>query len=346
VEELFAKLQRLNDSLQRIGGLAVRASEILSAGQTEGYRNKAVFHCDSNGGSATLGFYRHGSHEIIPINHCLLLKEEINEALRNGLNGLAEPSGDITLRAGRNGLYGPFEEALDGLVFRISGFFQVNVGAALLLYQKAREYAAMTKNETLVDLYCGVGSLTLFVGRDAGYALGVEQDSAAVDAARENACRNDLAHIEFICADVAKLDIGVAASQVARTMLSMDDGASQSQVVGVAPSVGAGPIAPYVAEITPSLNTVAPSRQICAAHPDCVIVDPPRKGMSPGAIRKILELSPNRIVYISCDPATLARDLRALSADYVAVEACAVDMFPRTANVETVVLLRLGCSAQ
>jgi 23S rRNA (uracil1939-C5)-methyltransferase len=141
----------------------------------------------------------------------------------------------------------------------------------------------MSKNESLVDLYCGVGALTLFVGRDAGFALGVEQNPAAVDAARENAKRNAVSHAEFICADAAA----------------------------------------WEADIT---------------YPDCIIVDPPRKGLSGGAIHKIIELSPARIVYVSCDPATLARDLRLLNG-YIVKEVCVVDMFPRTANVECCCLL-------
>lgn len=273
-EELETKLRRLNDAIARIGGVSARASEILRTNQTNGYRNKAVFHSDGH----SVGYYRANSHDIVPIDFCPLLKDDLNEALRN-----IKPGGDITLRSGRNGLSQPLEEELDGLVFRISGFFQVNTGAALLLYQKAREYANMSKREALADIYCGVGSLTIFVGRDAGHALGIENYPAAVEAARENALLNDLPHVEFLCADAA--------------------------------------------DWAPVIKT-----------PDCIIVDPPRKGLSPGAVRKMLESSPARIVYISCDPATLARDLRKLSG-YSVKDICAVDMFPGTANVECCCLL-------
>ena len=273
-EELEIKLQRVNDAIGRIGGLSIRANEILRTGQTEGYRNKAVFHFDGT----SLGFYKSQSHDIIPVDHCLLLKDNINEALKN-----LTPDNEIILRSGRNGLINPLEEELDGLVFQISGFFQINTGAALLLYQRAREYAAMSKRETLIDLYCGVGTLTLFVGRDAQYALGVEQNPSAVEAARNNAHRNHLSHVEFIHADVAKWKTDIS-------------------------------------------------------DPDCIIIDPPRKGLSKGAMYKILELSPKRVVYISCDPATLARDLR-MFGGYIVKDICAIDMFPRTANVECCCLL-------
>ena len=247
-EELDAKLNRVNDALARIGKLSIRATELQCTGQTVGYRNKAVFHSDGS----SQGFYQSRSHNIIPVKSCLLLKDDINNALKNPL-----PFGETMFLSGRNGLRLPIEEELDGLVFKISGFFQVNTSAALLLYRKAREYAALRKSDTLIDMYCGIGSLTLFAGQDAGEALGVEINRDAVKTAQENAGRNGMAHIDFLCADADEFDIE-------------------------------------------------------AYNPDCIIVDPPRRGLSSTVISNILAYSPKRIVYISCDPATLARDLRKL----------------------------------
>ncbi|MCL2226671.1 MAG: class I SAM-dependent RNA methyltransferase [Oscillospiraceae bacterium] len=298
VEELDAKLRRINDALGRIGGLAAHVDGILSTGRPDGYRNKAVLHSDGE----SLGFYGAGSHMVIPIKRCALLKDDLNEVLERmasasgrGISGgnlganlgiaheLRSGKGEVMLRSGRNGISPPLEEELDGLVFGISGFFQVNTEAASLLYRKAREYAEMSPSETLLDLYCGVGSLTIFVGRDAGRALGVEINPDAIEAARKNARRNGFSHIDFIAADAAQWS---------------DE----------------------------------------AVKPDCIIVDPPRSGLSRDALRKILGLSPKRIVYVSCDPATLARDIRMLDG-YSLIKACAVDMFPRTANVECCCLL-------
>lgn len=276
-EELEAKLQRVNDALVRIGGFSVCATEILSTGNVDRYRNKATFHSDGK----SLGFYQPNSRNIVPIDHCLLLKNDLNETLKN-----LSPNSDVTIRSGQNQPGDKIIEEIDGLTFIITGFFQVNPQAALLLFRKAREFASLSKSETLVDLYCGVGAITLFVGRDAGFAFGVEQNSAAVDAAKENAKRNALSHIEFICADAAAWETDIP-------------------------------------------------------HPECVIVDPPRKGLSCGAIHKMLDLSPRRIVYISCDPATLARDLRLLNG-YTIKEVSVIDMFPRTANVECCCLLQKG----
>jgi len=280
-EELFAKLQCVNDALKRIGGLSVRVDEVLHTGQIDGYRNKVVLHSD---GSA-FGLHRAQSHDVIPVDCCLLLKDNLNNAIKELRTSDISPGNDVILRSGRNGVSQPLEEELDGLIFCVEGFFQVNIEAALLLFKKAREYAALSKDNTLVDLYCGVGALTLFVGRDAGHAVGIEQNLIAVKAAQENALRNKLSHIEFINADAAdwKADI---------------------------------------------------------EKPDCVIVDPPRKGLLGGAISKILELSPKRLIYVSCNPATLARDLKELSGGgYSVKDICAVDMFPRTANVECCCLL-------
>jgi len=276
-EELWAKGRRVNDALLRIGGLDAQVDEVLSTGQTDGYRNKAVLRRNAAG----WGFYASGSHEVVPFDRCLLLNDELNAAKSN----LPANGGEVTLRCGKNGLCVPIEEELDGLAFQMSpkSFFQVNLGAALLLYKKARAYAALSKNETLVDLYCGIGSVTLFLGRDAGAALGVENNPAAVADAWANAQRNGLPHIEFLCADAAEWG--------------------------------------------------SPFERI-----DCITVDPPRKGLSPKALRKLLDLAPKRIVYISCDPATLARDIRLLHR-YAVRRICAVDMFPRTANVECCCLL-------
>ena len=273
-EELDAKLRRVNDAIARIGGSVVCADRIMTTGIIGGYRNKAVFH-DSGSGH---GFYRPGSREVVPVDRCLLLKDELNEALKH-----LPPGGETTLRSGRYGTNQPLEEELDGLVFKIKGFFQVNTGAALLLFNKAREYAALSKNDSLLDLYCGVGALTLFIGRDAGYALGVEQNPLAVKTAKTNARMNGFDHIEFEGADVASFNRN-------------------------------------------------------GFQPDCIIVDPPRAGLSAEVVIKLAALSPQRIIYVSCDPATLARDIKFLN-NYSLKDISVVDMFPRTANVECCCLL-------
>ena len=318
-EELFAKLQCVNDALKRIGSIPIQVDQILHTGQINGYRNKAVLHSDGS----SIGFHKARSHDVIPVEHCLLLKDMLNDAIKSLVKDEIKPNRNITLCSGVSGINisyenpshrlnrektcQPLEEEMDGLIFQLEGFFQVNTNAALLLFQKAREYAALSKSETLVDLYCGVGALTLFIGRDAGRALGVEINTNAVKIARENAKRNMLSHIDFINADA-------------------DDDNWMTDI----------------------------------SEPDCIIVDPPRRGLSQGTINKILKLSPKRLVYISCNPATLARDLKLMTMEksrglenpagikvkdplkpgnYKLKKICAVDMFPRTANIECCCLL-------
>jgi 23S rRNA (uracil1939-C5)-methyltransferase len=263
----------------------LRADEILSTGQIDGYRNKAVFHTNVLDGKVVIGFYRTGSHTVCPVERCRLLHSDINEALTTLWKELPLAKGGVTIHSGYNSMSSQSEHVLDGLVFLASdaSFFQINDDSALLLYNKSREYANLSAGEVLADLYCGVGAVTLFLGRDVKYALGVENNRVAVEDAQKNARRNGLGHIEFVNADVAKWDSS-------------------------------------------------------GLHADCVVTDPPRGGLSTGAVQKLLNMSPERIVYISCDPATLARDVKRLI-DYEACRVCAVDMFPRTSNVECCLLL-------
>ena len=263
-EELFAKRKRVSDALRRIGSVEIEVEEILSTGKINGYRNNIQLKSDKN----KIGFYSKNSHEIVEIKKCLLVNEDMNEAIRQG---------SVNIRT--------TTEKIGDLTFCISSeaFFQVNTEAALLLYEKAREYADLKPHEFLLDLYCGTGAITLFLGRGTKAALGVELNAAAIADAKENAARNGIKNVEFLCVDAAELDTS-------------------------------------------------------GLLPDCVTVDPPRKGLSPGALRKIEELAPARVIYISCDPATLARDIKRLES-YEVKRASAVDMFPRTRHVECVVLL-------
>jgi tRNA/tmRNA/rRNA uracil-C5-methylase (TrmA/RlmC/RlmD family) len=259
-EELYAKRKRVNDALQRIGGVDIQAEDILTTGKINGYRNNIQLKSDGK----KIGFYGKKSHDVIEISKCLLAGEDVNVNSPQ-TRTKSETIGDLT--------------------FHISheSFFQVNSEAALLLYSKAREYAALTPHEFLLDLYCGTGTITLFLGRDAKKALGVEANAFAVDNARKNAAINNIHNVEFLCEDVNGLD-------------------------------------------AKGLN------------PGCLVVNPPRKGLSDGALRVILKSAPSRIVYISCNPATLARDIRLLGG-YRVSRVCAVDMFPRTRHVECVVKL-------
>lgn len=186
-------------------------------------------------------------------------------------------------------------DELCGLNFRISplSFYQVNRPAAELLYRKAREYACLTGSETVLDLYCGTGTIGLSMAGDAGKIIGVEIVEQAVGDAKENAARNGITNAEFICADAFE------------AALKLEERGTL---------------------------------------PDVVILDPPRKGCGAALIETVARMNPQRVVYVSCDPATLARDLAIFdSLGYKTEAVTPVDMFPRTAHTECVAkLIRCG----
>ena len=183
------------------------------------------------------------------------------------------------------------EDTLCGLTFRLSvpSFYQVNREQAEVLYGRALAFAGLTGRETVLDLYCGIGTITLVMARQAKRAIGAEVIPAAVEDAKANAARNEVTNAEFLCAEAA-----LAAQTLADRGL----------------------------------------------RPDGICVDPPRKGLAPAVIDAIVQMAPQRLVYVSCDPATLARDVKRMEEQgYVLQRAEAVDLFPRTAHVETVCLL-------
>ena len=182
-------------------------------------------------------------------------------------------------------------DTLCGLTFRLSvpSFYQVNREMAEVLYRRAVEFAGLTGTETVLDLYCGAGTITQVMARRAARVIGAEIVPEAIEDARANAQRNGVENVEFFCGDAA-----AAAADFARRGL----------------------------------------------RPDVICVDPPRKGLAPEVVHAAAQMAPKRIVYVSCDPATLARDVKLLAQEgYRAIRAAAVDMFPGTANVETVRLL-------
>ena len=184
-------------------------------------------------------------------------------------------------------------EKLEDLQFKIGpkSFFQTNTKQAEKLYKVARDHAELTGNEIVYDLYCGTGSIGLFVSKLAKKIIGVEMIADAIADAKENAALNNIHHTEFFAGDVIKI---------------CDDA-------------------------------------FFAAHgkPDVIITDPPRAGMHEKLVKKILEIAAPTIVYVSCNPATQARDLRLLDEKYVVTKVQPVDMFPHTHHIENVVQLKL-----
>ena len=182
-------------------------------------------------------------------------------------------------------------DTLCGLEFKLSvpSFYQVNREQAEVLYGKALEFAELTGRETVLDLYCGTGTITLCLAQKAKRAIGAEIVPPAVEDAKENAARNGVKNVEFFCGDSSAI-------------------AAKLEKEGL--------------------------------HPDVITVDPPRKGLAPDVIGSIAAMAPQRVVYVSCDPATLGRDLKIFEVcGYRATRAVAVDLFPATRHVESVVRL-------
>ena len=354
-EELRLKKQRVQDNLSRIGGSDVTVEEILGAQDTLRYRNKAQYPVSKDG---AVGFYRARTHEIIECEHCLLVRPEADaaaEALREYMQscrvagydektgrglvrhlyvrsnaageslicvlvngdklpkedrlvallrdacpkcrgivlGTNTKKGNVILGDRYRTLWGDdrLEDTLCGKRFLLSvpSFYQVNRTQAERLYAKAIEFADLTGRETVLDLYCGAGTITLALSDHAKKVLGAEIVPEAIDDARENAVRNDVRNVEFFCGD---------ASDVAKKL-------AQEHL-----------------------------------RPDVITVDPPRKGLAPDVVESIAEMQPQRVVYVSCDSATMARDVKRFAElGYTATRAAAVDMFPRADHVETVCLL-------
>lgn len=354
-EELRLKRQRVQDNLSRIGGSDVTVEEILGARDTLRYRNKAQYPVSKDG---AVGFYRARTHEVIECEHCLLVKpvaDAAAEALREYMQscrvagydektgrglvrhlyirsnaageslvcvlvngdklpkedrlvtllrdacpkctgivlGTNTKKGNVILGDRYRTLWGSdrLEDTLCGKTFRLSvpSFYQVNRVQAERLYAKAIEFAGLTGQETVLDLYCGAGTITLALSDHAKKVLGAEIVPEAIDDARENAARNGVKNAEFFCGDASDV-----AKKLARENL----------------------------------------------RPDVITVDPPRKGLAADVVESIAEMQPQRVVYVSCDSATMARDVKRLAdLGYTAQRACAVDMFPRADHIETVCLL-------
>ena len=363
--ELRAKQESVLDAFRRIGGLEVPVLDILPSPDVDRYRNKVQFPVgiDKNG-VPCIGFYAGRTHRIVPCPDCKLQPSVLNEIgnalcaffARQGIRPYDEQSGKglvrhIFLRRGAHSgqimvclvctraklphaeqlctvlrgqfpaistillnvnakntnvilgsenhiLYGPgyIEDTLCGVPVRLGplSFYQVNTLAAERLYGVAAQYAQLTPDDTLLDLYCGMGTIGLSMAEQCRELIGVEIVPEAIESAKANAARMGeavAAKSRFFCADA-----GQAATQLAAEGL----------------------------------------------HPDIVMLDPPRKGCDEATLSAVVRMAPRRVVYVSCNPATAARDAAWLERNgYHAEKVQPVDLFPRTKHCETVCQLVL-----
>ncbi len=357
-EESRLKAERVRNCLNRIGGENLDKVEILAAPSCENYRNKAQYPVAMKKGRVYAGFFQAGTHDVVEQPRCRILPEETdrvkdlvidyvnqnkitayNESTGHGLlrhiyvrrgavsrqilvclalNGKVLPKADLLIQKLKTvpgfatlvlsvntkkgnavlgdefiTLCGPgyIEDTLCGLNFRLSprSFYQVNHHQAQRLYEAAISQAQITKEDTVLDLYCGVGTITLAMASAAGKVIGVEVVPQAIEDARDNAKRNGIENAEFFCGDAGHAALALEQQGV---------------------------------------------------KADVVVVDPPRKGLNADTIEALARFAPRRIVYVSCDPATLARDVALLKErGYQLKNALAADLFPRCAHVESIVCL-------
>ncbi len=356
--QLEFKQRQVRDSLERIGGLSIsQISKVIGMDNPYNYRNKAQYPVGVSAGRVVTGFYANRSHEIIYGEECIIQKQNIELVRdtitdflnRNHISVYNETNGTGLVRhiviktgfktgqimaiivingedmarkqelayelvskissvesiilnintAGTNTILGtknitvygkPYiEDIIGGYTFRISpcSFFQVNPVQTEVLYKKALEFADLKGSETVADLYCGTGTISIYISKMAKRVYGIEESEQAVADARENARINSIKNTEFIAGKVE-----TAAQQL------FDSG----------------------------------------IHPKAVILDPPRKGCSTSVLEAVCRENPSVIVYISCNPATLARDLKLItSKGFEITEVQPVDMFPHIYHVECVV---------
>ncbi len=364
--ELRAKQENVTDAFRRIGGLDVPVLDICPSPEVDRYRNKVQFPVglDKNG-APCIGFYAGRTHRIVPCPDCKLqpgVLNDIGNALcrffaENGIQPYNEETGrglvrHIFLRRGAHSgqimvclvctrpnfphadalctrlreqfadiatillnvnskntnvilgtethtLYGPgyIEDTLCGVPVQLGplSFYQVNTLAAERLYGIAAQYAQLTPDDLLLDLYCGMGTIGLSMVDHCRELVGVEIVPEAIESAKANAARMGdavAAKSCFFCADA-----GQAATRLAAEGL----------------------------------------------HPDVVMLDPPRKGCDEATLSAVVRMAPRRVVYVSCNPATAARDAAWLENNgYHAEKVQPVDLFPRTKHVECVIALSKG----
>lgn len=361
--QLLAKEKQVRDVMQRIGKLeGVKVHPVLGMENPWNYRNKSQVPIGEHEGGLIGGFYQQRSHQIIDMKTCMIQQEKNDEVVqkvkeicnRNGVRAYNEEkhhgnlrhimvrygavSGEVMIvlvtrtnelpnknkiveeiaasipdvksivqninSKKTNVILGEQTKVLWGeeviydsigdIKFAISArsFYQVNPEQTKVLYDKALEYAALNGNETVIDAYCGIGTISLFLAQKAGKVYGVEIIPEAIEDAKRNAALNGITNVEF--------------------------------AVGEA-------------------ETVIPNWYEEGVQADVLVVDPPRKGCDEKLLQTILDMKPKKVVYVSCNPATLARDLRILEdGGYKTSEVQPVDMFPQTTHCEAVAKIELS----
>ena len=318
-EELLFKQKKVERILKKYAKLDKIVKEIIPTTRFN-YRNKVTLKVKDG----VLGYFQNKSYDLVNIDNCLLCDERINEVIKelnginlNGINeivircnyekeillyliGIIEDDNyfvdnlkdienivvsdykQIRVIKGNDFFY----DNIGNYTFRVSynSFFQVNKYGVDILYDKVKEYANLNNKEKVLDLYCGTGTIGIYLAENAKEIFGIEINKNAINDAFNNIETNKIKNIDFLCHDV-------------------------STIKNVYKDI------------------------------DLLIVDPPRSGLNIEAISNILDINAKKIIYVSCEPMTLARDLNIIKEKYEVKEITLVDMFPNTYHVETVSVL-------
>ena len=313
--QLNFKQQKINNIITKYLNTDTKINDIIKSDISEYYRNKVTFQVKKN-----IGFYNNETYDIINVNKCIISNKLINNSIQYLRKLNLKDISKITCRTGSNELMIIIEtqskklditplkniansiylkiyneyihtfgkeyiyETLGKYKFKISpdSFFQVNINTCLKLYNKVKEYIGTNKN--VIDLYCGTGSIGIFISENNN-VIGIEINKSAIKDAKDNKKLNNIKNIDFICGDSGK---------------KLKD-----------------------------LNF----------KPDVIIVDPPRSGLNKETINNILKFDSKEIIYVSCDPMTLVRDLNILNKYYDIKEITPFDMFPNTHHIENIAYL-------
>jgi len=321
-DSLDYKQNKVEEIMNKYLGIKIKINNIVACDNNLYYRNKTTFQVKND-----IGFFKEKTNTLIPVDKCYISDIKINDiykAIKDNIN-LTNVK-QVIIRATKNTLesmvifktsnYIDNKKIIDILKKKVdsiyindeliygkgkiiedlcnknfyispSSFFQVNTLQAEKLYNKAIAYADIKKEDTVLDLYCGTGTIGIVASDKAKKVIGIELNKEAIKDANENKKLNNINNIEFYAGDVGKI-------------LNKNN-----------------------------------------YKPDIIIVDPPRAGLDSLALAQILNIRPKKLVYVSCDLMTLARDLKLLSNDYDILELTPVDMFPYTAHVESVCALKL-----
>ena len=314
-KQLDFKKKKLSSIINKYASSNVAINDIVGSKQFN-YRNKITLKVNKK-----IGLYKKQSNDLVNINECLIVDSNINKVIKVLSEFIFDDIKQIIIRSSINTneimvcfdnevndeiiselkkyvssiyvkdklIYGNsfLTEVLGDYKFVISpsSFFQVNTDQAFNMYMKVLEYCKLEKDDVVLDLYCGTGTIGIFLSKHCKSVIGIELNPDAIKNAWINAEKNKISNIEFYTGDVGKV-----------------------------------------------INNIK-------CKPNVIVVDPPRSGLSKETINFIINLNVKKLIYVSCDPMTLARDIKLLSDKYSLQEVTPFDMFPNTYHVESVCIL-------